>query len=563
MVRRMCGLSHFWTFLVGGAALTASLFVPAAASASEMQNPIDRSDPSVLSREAAEEPPAAAKEQPMELLSPDRFQADVPDIAPFVVGAIRIEGSEALPAQAFAEAIEPYLGETASRERMSRLARDVADVARRAGYGLATAWIPRQRVTNGILRVTIDEGRIDRVEASGPAAEATEPLLRSLAHGRPVRTAELERQLLLARDMAGISVGEARLRRVQGQSVLMVNTRLSRVQGRYSLDNWGTSSVGPVRARLSLDLNGILETGDQLSLGVATTPLQPREFQLAHAQYSIPFGVRGTQAMVGGYLSRSEAGGSLRDRDYEGTSAEIEAGLSHPLLRSRERSLWGQVILGLRDSRLTRADNPVREDRIATVSASLYATAQVGSGRLRGRLALVQGLDILGANEEGDPLSSRSDADGTFTKLRFWSDYTTPLGAGFSLSVSGEGQLASKPLLASEEMGLGGRYFLRGYDYRERAGDQGAAGSIELRFDLADLPRPAKGAQLYLFADAGHVDDFRTGRGGGTLASAGGGVRLWLESRINAGIELGLPLRGTALDRDPGARLSLTLSGRF
>jgi Ca2+-binding RTX toxin-like protein len=59
----------------------------------------------------------------------------------------------------------------------------------------------------------------------------------------------------------------------------------------------------------------------------------------------------------------------------------------------------------------------------------------------------------------------------------------------------------------SEEMGLGGRYMLRGYDYRERSGDNGIAGSAEIRFDLADQPKPIKAVQLYLFADGGTGND--------------------------------------------------------
>ena len=54
---------------------------------------------------------------------------------------------------------------TKSPSDMRALASDVANVARGAGYGLATAWIPPQRVSNGVLRVVIDEGRIDAIEA--------------------------------------------------------------------------------------------------------------------------------------------------------------------------------------------------------------------------------------------------------------------------------------------------------------------------------------------------------------------------------------------------------------
>jgi hemolysin activation/secretion protein len=542
--------------------LTAALLTPWRAMASEAQDPVDQSDASVISRDLSdqrEERPAATGSASVERAGRSDVTAS---LEPFVAGAIRVEGATELAPADFAAVIEPYLGHPLSRDELARLARDVADVARRAGFGLATAWIPQQEVTNGVLRVRIDEGRIDAVEASGPAAEAVNRVLRRLTNAGPVRTAELERQLLIAGDLSGVSLGRARLTRSEGRNVLRVETALRRVEGRYSLDNWGTASVGPVRARVYVDFNGVATGGDQLSLGASLTPLQPGEFQFVQAGYSVPVGLDGSRLGVRGYASRSRAGAALRSRDLEGKSTEIEASFSHPILRSRAESLWGHVILGVRDSHLTRADVTAREDRIATVTGLLYGWGRVAGGTGRGRVSVVQGLDAFGATEAGDPLASRGDAGGSFTKISAWTEFTRPLGGGFSVELSGEAQLASRPLLASEEMGLGGRAFLRGYDYREFAGDQGVAGSAELRFDLRDLPRPIQRAQLYVYADAGKVTNLRGGAGGGSLASAGGGFRVWLDRRIETGLELGIPLRAGNGGR-PDPRLSVTVTGRF
>jgi hemolysin activation/secretion protein len=70
-------------------------------------------------------------------------------------------------------------------------------------------------------------------------------------------------------------------------------------------------------------------------------------------------------------------------------------------------------------------------------------------------------------------------------------------------------------------------------------------------------------AQPYLFADAGHVGNLDGGAGGGSLASAGGGLRVWLPHRLEAGIELGIPLSDGALDRRPEPRFSFSVGNRF
>ncbi|MEA3013131.1 MAG: hypothetical protein QOD42_1676 [Sphingomonadales bacterium] len=547
----------------GALSLAAASFlaVPAPAAA---QTPVDQADPAVVEEQlqANERQPQSAHDTVLPAV-PARRDAVAPSEI-VVAGAIRIDGATELPPAAFARAIEPYLGRPLGPDDLRALTRDVAAVARAAGFGLATAWIPSQSLVAGVLRVVVDEGRIDAVEVEGSGREAVERRLAPLATGRPLRTAELERQLLLAGDLAGISLGRPRIVRRHGRNILKVRAVLDRVQGRATIDNSGSATIGPVRARLSVDVNSLVVPGDRLSVGGVVTPIQPREFQLAQASYTMPIGRNGTEASVRGYVGHTDPGASLRDEDVAGVSAEAEASISHPLLRSRAASLWASAAMIVRDSRLDRRGARVRDDRIVTATATLSGNARFGGGRLRVRLSYVQGFDWLSATARGDPLASRPDGGGPFSKVEFWAQYERPLGRGFSLDLRGQGQIASRPLLASEEIGLGGRQFLRGFDYWELSGDEGAAAAAEVRYDLASgLPRPLRRLQLYLYADAGRVTNLRGGFGGGSLASAGGGVRAWLVDGFEAGLELGLPLTDGLFDDDPDPRFSFTLGSRF
>ena len=548
------------TVLVLGALLTSWT-----ASAEGTQTPVDRADPSVIReeiRQGRENEPRTPRADPQISAGTGRNVGMTPSPA-FTVGAVRIEGASALSQTDFATAIEPYLGRQLDAEALRALARDVAEVARAGGYALATAWIPPQDVVNGILRVQLDEGRIDAVEVSGPARDLVEQRLAPLVDGRPVTTARLERRLRLAGDATGVTVGQARLVRRGGRNILTVDTAFERVSGQAWLDNWGSDTVGPMRLRVSADVNRLLTPGDQLSFGAIVTPFQPSEFQMVHGRYALPVGNDGTEIALRGYFGNTKAGGRLRDLDLGGTIYEVALGLSHPLQRSQASSLWANFDFSLRDSELDRDDVRLRSDRIAAVSAGLYGSARMAGGYGRVRVTLTQGLDVLGATERGDPLASRNNAGGPFTKLDFWTQYYRSLGGNFSLLVRGEGQVASRPLLSSEERGLGGRSFLRGYDYRELAGDRYAAAMGELQFNLSDLPRPLRRAQLYVYGDAGRVTNLRGEAGGGTLASAGAGIRLWAQHGIEASLELGVPLADGASSRRPDPRLSFTVGARF
>lgn len=526
------------------------------------QTPLDRSDPATVVTELPEVPPASVKATP----PPPTLQAEAPDnaLASTIVGAVRIEGLETLRAADFADVMNAYAGRELAPADLRALASDVANVARRRGYGLATAWIPPQRVVNGILRVQLEEGRIDAIEVSGSGKVAVERSLASLANGRAVRTAALERRLLVAGDVAGVVVGKVRLDRRGARNVLVVATRRDRVRAYAFFDNWGSAAIGPVRAQLGIEFAGLLAHDDSVSVGAVRTPLQPDEFGLVRAAYTKPVGSAGTEIEISGYGAASQAGGVLKPFDIDGRGFGFTTTVSHPVLRKRALSIWTELALDVSDSRQDRSDILIRKDRVTTLSLTGRALAKLGGNQLRGRLTVSRGFDAFGATQAGDPLASRPDADGQFTKIDYWVDFQRPIGSVVTLQLQSEGQLSSGPLLSSQEMGLGGRSFGRGYDYRERSGDSGISGSAEIRFDLGKVAKPIRQAHLYVYADAGTVTNADGGFGGGSLASAGGGLRVTVGKNIFGGVELGIPLRRSALggsERD--ARLSFSLASQF
>jgi hemolysin activation/secretion protein len=537
--------------------------VPSAVTAAQGQ--ADRADPSRIREEMRQEqPPPSPARQPLRIQpSEPGSSGAAAAIGSVLVGAVHVEGAVALSPGAFGPAIEPFLGRQLGPAELRQLATAIASVARQAGYGLATAQIPQQTIRDGILRVTVDEGRIDGVEPSGNGAEAVLPLLQRLVNGRPVRTTDLERQLLLAGDVAGVATDGARIDRVGTRNILRLRAVQNRVAVRASLDNWGSSTIGPVRARIDVELNGALLHGDQLAIGGLITPGQPREFQFVRGAWSVPLGNRGTQIALSAYYGHSRPGASLKSRNLEGETVGASVALSQPLIRSRTESLWARGELWMLDSNLDEQHNLARRDRLRSATASLNGLSRLGAGWLRAEIAIAQGITGAGATVRGDPLASRSDGGGAYTKLAFSAQYATRLAGPLSLSLATEGQLASRPLLSAEEMGLGGRSFLRGYDYWEVAGDRGAAASAELRYDFGTLFPQVRRVQLYAYADGGSVHNLNHGTGGGSLASVGGGVRVTLRNGADAGLELGVPLKDSPYTANPKPRISFTVTMPF
>lgn len=534
--------------------------VPGAAMA---QTALDRADPTLIERTLpAPATPESKAPAPLAVERPDATPAGP---ATGVVRAVTVEGQDALPPAAFADAIAPRIGQEMTRADLADLAGAIAAVARTRGYPFATAQVPPQSLANGILRVALDLGRIDAVRVIGAKSVVADRILgRSLATGRAVRQAELERALLLVGDLPGVRVAGSRLVRQDGFGILLVTIESDPAALYLQLDNRGSKEVGPFRSTAVGSLRGVATPGDEIALIVSQTPFEPREFFFARARYGAPLGASGATLSVSGSLARSHPGGALEPFDVRGRSADAALGVQYPLLRAREASLWAGAELRALGTDQDLSGRRLRRDRLTTLTGTLGGSAAVAGGALRGELGGIVGLPLGDVTRRGSLLASRFDGDARFVAGTYSVDWTRPLGKPFSLVLASAGQLASRPLLATAEFGLGGPVFGRGYDYAERTGERGIAGSAELRFDLGKIKGSVVDrAQVYGFVDGGTVGNLRRGRGGGSLVSTGAGLRIGT-GRFDWLAEVALPVNADRFDtgnRTP--RVSLRVARAF
>ncbi len=442
----------------------------------------------------------------------------------FRVGAILIDGAPQLDQSVFAGTIEPMIGRELSREDLADLTQQIAEIARDNGYVFASAYIPRQQMELGILRVTLDTGVIDEVRIVGSDNIEVRELLERLV-GRNVTRDFVERQILLANDIPKVRVGKTAFLREDGKRILQVNLRDVKNSHRLSADNYGSNSFGPVRARLGFEFRGLLDDADIARIAVRTVPTDPKEILSASVNYETSVGTSGTRIGIAASASDTEPGGRREGSGIKGDSQYVRVYASHPLARSADASLWLTTNATYLSIEQTQLDTLLQQDNQVTFSVGLSSNIKLWGGRLRSGAELTQGVDIFGATRFGNPLASRSDGDAVFTIGQFYTNWTGNVAENLSLRVAVNGQLASRPLLAAQEVSLGGAYSARGYDFSESSGDNGIIGLVEIRRDFNDAISFLDRMQLYAFLDGGHVGNLRDGFGSGTLMSAGGGVR--------------------------------------
>lgn len=505
------------------------------------QSAIDRVDPALIERDRLPVLPKPAKDAPVVVrVAP---QPSVNTASEIEVGAITFSGLAGLVPADFADIFARYIGRSVSSAELSRLAEEISARARGKGYVFASASIEPQRLTSGVLIVRYDPGVLDDIRIEGgnnPAVrEALGPLL-----GKPAQMDQVERRLLLAGDIDGVSIRRSQYVREGSRGVLVVTIAQTATRVRVVLDNDSTAPIGPEQLRVDASFSGVLAKDDVVAVTYVATPFEPDELQYVRGRYAKRVSRGGTEVSIGASVSSSHPGDYLDALDIRGQSWSANIGVLQPLLRRRDGSLWFGANLDVRDSRQFRSGRLRRHDRIFAMRASVYGNAAAAGGTVRGNLTLSHGLDGLGATGAGEPLASRDDADSDFTHVVGWGDWTRPVGDGFSMRLAAQGQLASGPLLIAEEIGLGGAAFLRGYDYSERSGDEGYMGSAELRYDWRNPLGLGRKAQLYGFLDGGRVTNLADGYGGGGLASGGGGIRADVSSSIDANVEVAVPLSG-------------------
>jgi hemolysin activation/secretion protein len=144
-------------------------------------------------------------------------------------------------------------------------------------------------------------------------------------------------------------------------------------------------------------------------------------------------------------------------------------------------------------------------------------------------------------------INSRFQADESFIYVCGDVSQLRTLPSGFQLYGKAQGQAASGPLLSAEQFSGGGLATVRGYLEGEVSGDNGYAGTVELRSPPLEnhLGVQDGSLRLFAFADAGQftvLDPLPEQTARFDLASVGCGARVAARGHFTGTLDAGLPL---------------------
>lgn len=494
------------------------------------------------------------------------------------LNSLELEGVTAYTADQLAPVYKNKLGQTISLADVYAISTALTNKYRNDGYILTQVIVPPQTIENGRVRLQVVEGFVDSVTVEGPDSGAALELLQTygshIQSGKALNVMDLERYLLLINDMPGVDarsiLSPSRTR--TGAADLRIITTRDPFDAMIGIDNHGSRYLGPLQVSTAASLNNYFGVNDRLTGQLVIAPDLSEVIELAYVAvaYEQPIYDNGTMLEFFMSLTDTEPGYNLDDFDVEGRAMYYSVKAEHPFIRSRALNLYGHVLFDWRDVESKNNLEPTREDRIRAVRAGgrlEFLDTLFGVGINSAQVEFAQGLNIFGSSEEGDMGLTRPNGDPQFFKVEAEVQRLQRVTNKVNLLVAAKGQLSSDELLASEEFGVGGIQYGRGFDPSEIVGDEGVAGKVELQWNKPVQWNFVQDYQVFSFFDAGRVwdgDATANSLKTDTLTSAGVGLRADFKDQTEAGVTVAFPLNRdieTQQDKDP--RFYMHLNRRF
>jgi hemolysin activation/secretion protein len=473
---------------------------------------------------------------------------------------VHIVGSTVYGTDELAPLYADLIGQRVPLTAIYDLAQRITAMYGNDGYVLSRAVVPPQELSpkGAVIRIQVVEGYVSHVEWPASLSRYRNffsDYAAKITAERPANIRTIERYLLLAGDLPGLKFSTSLKPDPKNldASILVVGVGEKPIDARGQFDNRGTAARGPLEFQGSATLNNLAGQHEALTMTWAgSIPLNELEYVAANYRQVL------TSEGLTFFADASDSWGKpgtaqLEILQYRTLGPYADAGLSYPVVRSREKNLTLSGLFFASNNESDVLGALFNNDRLRGFRAKADADfADKLQGINQFNLTVSQGIQGLGSTQNGNLLASRAAGRVDFTKLEATLSRTQPLFDRFSAFVSGYGQYDFTPLLSPEQCGFGGRYFGRAFDPSQLLGDSCLEAIGELRYDVPAQPLPLwQTAQVYAFSDYGQLYSRDVSLGTPAFqraASAGVGLRLGWQN-LSADLQSAKAIEGPINDR--------------
>lgn len=362
---------------------------------------------------------------------------------------------------------------------------------RQRGYFLARAYIPEQKVTDGIVKLQVVESYLDQVVFDGNELyddESMAILFEDLID-KPVYITDIESALYKLNDYPGLTANAVFGPGSEPGSAAIV-MRVDEVESynMVSLDNYGSAFTGENRVLFRHTSNNLFGNADLLAVNLMAG-FSPTNNQYADILYVQPIFRSMFKVGGGAKLNLFKVGQELEDLDINGESIIVNGFIDYKMLHTRLDQFSLVADLSIKSATSKVVDTVAAEDKLTVIRLdALYS----GIDRFIWRAShdfsasISVGLaDFLGSMDSaGNGLSGRrgnngARAGGDFTKFNLAYSRLQPTFTLQSLLFRFQMQSSSDLLTSLEQYSLGGPYNVRAYPVAEVLVDNALFTSFE------------------------------------------------------------------------------------
>jgi hemolysin activation/secretion protein len=449
---------------------------------------------------------------------------------------------------------ENFKGKSTTLSELYELRSSISKLYANKGYVNSGAYLPPQKIQNGIVKIEILEGGIETIEVTGNKHLSDRYItsrLKSLP--TPIKTEQLlERLQLLRLDplikniSAELSAGLA-----PGMSRLDIEVKeADNFTLSSALDNYTSPSIGSNSRNIGIAHANLLGFGDRAQLNYTNTEgSNGLDFG-----YAFPINAKnGKISLAYGFNSNDIVENPFTPLDIETKSNYYELNYRQPIIIKPSQELALGMSFSRQHSETSLLDIPFPlstgadesgKTNISTLRFFQEFTQRSDKSVFAMRSQFSVGVDLF------DATTNDNAPDSKFFAWRGQSQWARQFGDDFVFLVRGDIQLADN-LVPLEQFRLGGASSVRGYRRDISLSDSGLFASAELRVPVLRINKLDGVVQLVPFFGLGFPwQGENTGVEIDSLASLGMGLNFSAGDRFNARLDYGIPLTDTKADGD-------------
>ncbi|GAB6126927.1 ShlB/FhaC/HecB family hemolysin secretion/activation protein [Humidesulfovibrio idahonensis] len=421
------------------------------------------------------------------------------------VREFKLENVEYLPEAEIQKVLEPFKGRSLTMKQLDEATKAVGELYQRKGYAAVKAYLPKQSVTDGVVVIRVLIGKY-----TAPTSE-NQSLVRdslinaslkdSLKEGAPVRSADLERAVLLISDMPGAGMPTLNIGPGQTPGTTDVFTQVPKGKeygGYFLADNAGSRYTGRLRYSAGAEMASPFGIADKLSVSGMTT--ETGGLTSYALNYGFPLTPSGLRLNLGYTHTAYELGDAFKDIDASGTADVYQGTFSYPVIRSASRNLY--LNLDIAHKEMSDKYGAFDEDKHHYTTLGKLGLVHESWGSIFGKSLYTR---IGGTVTYGDFTLGLAEDDArhvggsfAYASMEFMASLTLTDNWSFALSGSGQ-QTFDKNLDSSEQFIVTGARGVKAY--RETiSGDNGYLLNGELKYKLPSIAK-------YEHALGGFVDN--------------------------------------------------------